>query len=152
MTLDLIPGPWWRGVRRCDRRAVALADRHYSRQTPGAVDALPPGRVLMLLGGDAEAVWGVCENLDPAGARRWRVTLFRREGGPRASDQIREATAITADYWRRHYGALPGVPLTTEVDARRTRRKRDPGRCFVQAGWRRAGVSASGLVVLEAPI
>lgn len=46
----------------------SLADRQYSRQTPGAVDFVPPGRKLVLLTDDARAVWGVCENLDPAGA------------------------------------------------------------------------------------
>lgn len=63
---------------------------------------------------------------------------------------MREATARTYAYWRRHYGGLPAVPLTTEVDPRKTRRKRDPGRCFLRAGWSRVGV-VRGLVVLRAP-
>lgn len=42
------------------------------------------------------------------------------------------------------------APTWTEVDPRKTRRKRDPGRCFIKAGWRVVGES-NGLVVLEAP-
>jgi hypothetical protein len=64
---------------------------------------------------------------------------------------VAEATARTYEFWRRHYGGLPSVPLRTEVDPEKTRRKRDPGRCFLKAGWRVAGETKSGLVRLEAP-
>jgi hypothetical protein len=125
----------WHPVVRCDPRARRLADRHYSRQTIGAVDFMPPGRKLVLLTDDARALWGVCENLDPAGTVRWRVTIFRNEGAGLSSELIEEATDRTVEFWKRHYGALPGVPLQTEVDPARTRHKRDPGRCFRKAGW-----------------
>lgn len=140
----------WHVVRRCDVRARELADRHYSRQTPGARDFMANGRTLVLLTDDGLAVWGAIENLDPAGGRRWRVSIFRNEGHGRSSDLIREATARTFAWWRARYGAVPSVPLTTEIDPRRTRRKRDPGRCFLRAGWRRVGL-VRGLVVLRAP-
>ena len=42
------------------------------------------------------------------------------------------------------------VPLTTEVDPSRVRRKRDPGRCFRRAGWLVTGI-VRGLWVYEAP-
>lgn len=150
-------GGRWHVVLRSDARARALADRHYSRQTPAAVDFMANGRVLVLLTDDARAVWGVIENLTPGGHLRWRVSIFRNEGAGLSSDLIREATDRTRAYWRSHYGWLPPVPLTTEVDPDRTRRKRDPGRCFVRAGWTRIGVRrrhvAGGgtLVVLQAP-
>lgn len=66
----------WRQVRRDDARARELADRHYSRQTPGAKDFMASGRTLVLLAD--RAVWGAIENLDPAGSRRWRVSIFLR--------------------------------------------------------------------------
>jgi hypothetical protein len=142
----------WRRVTRCDPAARALADRHYSRQTIGAAGFLPPGTTLTLLSRDGKAVWGVCENLDPAGNRRWRVTIFRNESEVLSSVLVREATVLTFDHWRSHYGDLPPVPLTTEVDPGRTRRKRDPGRCFLRSGlWRVAG-ERRGLVVLEATL
>ena len=31
---------------------------------------------------------------------------------------------------------MAAPPLTTEVDASKVKRKRDPGRCFIKAGWR----------------
>lgn len=72
--------PWIR-VRRCDGRARRLADRHYSRQTPGAQEFMASGKTLVLLSRDALSVWGAIENMDPAGGLRWRVSIFRREGG-----------------------------------------------------------------------
>jgi hypothetical protein len=41
-----------------DPRGAALADRHYSRRTIGAPQFMPPGRKLVLLTADADAVWG----------------------------------------------------------------------------------------------
>jgi hypothetical protein len=95
--------------------------------------------------------------LPQRGGHRWRVTLFHRE--PRAtliaSQLVRLATADTFAYWRSHYGAIPTVPLTTEVDPGLVRHKRDPGRCFLRAGWAVVGASCShrhrGAIVLAAP-
>jgi hypothetical protein len=126
----------WHRVSPTDARARALVDRHYSRQTPGAIDFLPPGKKFCLLTDDERAVWGVCENRDPAGRHRWRVTVFRNEGAGLSSSLIAEATRRTFDFWIRHYSGLPSVPLQTEVAPDRVRKKRDPGRCFLRAGWR----------------
>lgn len=145
-----VDGGRWHLVKRVDARARALADRHYSRQTPGARDFMASGRVLVLLTDDGLAVWGAIENLDPAGGERFRCSIFRNEGPHRSSDLIREATVRTILHWRRRYGAEPSVPLTTEINPAAVRRKRDPGRCFRRAGWREVGVSR-GLVVLQAP-
>lgn len=148
MRLDVDPGArWWR-VDKWSHEASALADRHYSRQTEGAAQCLPPGRTLLLVTDDGRAVWGVVENLDPAGAPRWRCTIFRNEGPWLSSDLIREATERTYARWSR---CMPAVPLTTEVDPRRVRRKRDPGRCFRKAGWRLVDVGRRGLMVFQAP-
>jgi hypothetical protein len=137
----------WEQVRRTDWRARALADRHYSRQTVGASEFLPPGRTFVLITDDARAVWGVCENY-LAGARRWRVTIFRNEGGHLSSELCREATVLTVDRWRRR--RWKSLPLTTEVDASKVRHKRDPGRCFLRSGlWVVDGETAGGLVRLR---
>lgn len=146
------PDGYWSRVRRTDRRARALADRHYSRQTPGAAEFMASGRVLVMLAelSGAFAVWGAIENLDPAGNRRWRCSIFRNETLVLSSALIEEATERTYAFWLRHYSGLPAVPLTTEVDPSRVLHKRDPGRCFIKAGWRVVR-HARGLVVLEAP-
>lgn len=150
-------GGSWHVVSPFDVRARELADRHYSRQTHGAWNILASGRKVLMLTDCARAVWGVVENLDPGGALHWRVSIFRNEGAGLSSDLVREGTERTYAYWRSHYGGLPAVPLTTEVDPDRTRRKRDPGRCFRRAGWtylhtmRRHVKGGGSLVVLVAP-
>jgi hypothetical protein len=150
--LPFEPDGYWHPVRRCDPRARALADRHYSRQTVGAIDFMASGRTLVLLhdGCGGQAVWGAIENLDPAGNRRWRCSIFRNESLVLSSALIIEATERTYEFWRRRYGALPSVPLTTEVDPARVIHKRDPGRCFLRANWQRIDVRR-GLVLLQAP-
>ncbi len=127
--------PMWERVTKWNESACKLADNHYSRQSVGSNQALPPGETLLMLTPSRDAVWGAVHNMEPGSpAKRWRVSIFRREGGRRSSDLIQEATRMTLDYWARHY-RMPEVPLMTEVDADLTRRKRDPGRCFHKAGW-----------------
>ena len=152
-------GGAWHVVTRCDVRARVLADRHYSRQTPGARDFLNNGQTLCMVTDDALAVWGVLLNRAPNSPEwRWRVAIFRNEPPPgearpviQSSELVREGTDRTYTYWRHHYGGLPEPPLRTEVDRDKTRRKRDPGRCFIKAGWRVVGETTRGLVLLEAP-
>ena len=84
---------------------------------------------------------------------RWRCTMFRNEGPVLSSTLIREATARTFEFWRRRFGGIPERNLTTEINIDLTRKKRDPGRCFLRAGWKRLpNLTTKGLVVLEAPI
>lgn len=152
--LDLLPvASVWRNVRRNDVRARELADGHYSRQTPGADEFMSSGRTFVLLAevDGKRAVWGAIENLDPAGGRRFRCSIFRNETSLLSSDLVREATALTLDRWRRVFGWSGSPPLTTEVDPTKTRHKRDPGRCFRKAGWFVIDEDRRGLVVLQAP-
>lgn len=148
--LRLFSDGHWHHVSWQDQRARRLADRHYSRQQVGTTQFLPPGKRFVLLTDDGLAVRAVVENMDPAGGQAFRCTIFRNEGPVLSSVLVREATERTYDYWRRHYDALPAVPLRTEVDPKKTRAKRDPGRCFLKAGWKRVAVKR-GLVHLEAP-
>lgn len=150
---------WW-VVKRTDRRALDLVDGmgifaglgpHYSRQTVGAAEFMSSGKTLVMLTDCERAVWGVIENRVPGGGeRRWRCSMFRNEGAGRSSDLISQATALTFTYWERRYGGLPSVPLTTEIDPAKVRRKRDPGRCFLKAGWLKVR-EHRGFVVLQAP-
>lgn len=39
--------------------------------------------------------------------------------------------------------------MITFVDARKVRRKRDPGRCFRKAGFREVGATKGGLIALQ---
>lgn len=154
LQLGLEPGPWVQ-VRRTHDSARELADRHYSRQTIGAEGFMPPGRTFVLVSRCERALWGVVENKDPAGALRWRCSIFRNEGAGRSSALIVDATARTFDFWRAR-GELPATPLSTEIDPSKVKHKRDPGRCFRRAGWTVHGWTTGGhgrtkLLVLIAP-
>lgn len=142
----------WTPTTKGDARACALADRHYSRQTRGGRQFMPPGKTLVLLTSDARAVWGVCWNKDPRGGKQFRCTIFRNESAMLSSTLIVEATTLS-QAWARSKGITE--PLRTTVDPKRVRRKRDPGRCFLRAGWRVVGHAKGhrhrNAIVLEAP-
>ena len=59
----------------------------------------------------------------------WMNSLFRNEGDSLSSDLIRWAVAHTRAKWP----DVPGLGIVSFVDASKTRRKRDPGRCYRRA-------------------
>lgn len=140
---------YWTLSHRADRPARKLADRHYNRQSVGASGFVPPGRCLVLLGADSRAVWVTswpfAEYVRHAWAGAWVNSLFRNEGDELSSDLIRQAVAATR--WR--YGEPPALGMITFVDASKVRHKRDPGRCYTRAGFRRVGYTKGGLVALQ---
>lgn len=136
-------GPW-EVVGKCDRRAVALADRHYSRRQPGTRQFMPPGQTLVLMTPDGRAVFGWWRPHPAAGIRAmngldgWTCTIFRNEGAGLSSDLI---LAAEAELRQRHDCGPDGL-LTYVWDSRVA--SRNPGYCFIRAGWRRGGRSADG--------
>jgi hypothetical protein len=128
-----------------------LADRHYNRQAHGAPQFVPPGRCLVLLAADKSAVWvtswPLAEYVRHGWPGAWVCSLFRNERPDRhlSSDLITWAVAHTRSYWP----AIPQRGIVTFVDPAKTRRKRDPGRCFRRAGWQHIGFTAGGLYVLR---
>lgn len=139
----------WRPSWRADPVVAALADRHYSRKTPGSAQFSPPGRVLVLRTADHSAAWVTLWPLaefvlhDWAGA--WMNTLFRKEGDGLASDMIRHAVAHTRWKWP----DVPALGMVTLINASRVRHKRDPGRCYRKAGFRHVGFTRAGQHVLQ---
>lgn len=136
----------WRG----DPRARELADRHYNRQSVGAAQFVPPGRCLVLLTPGAEALWvtswPVAEYVQHEWAGAWINSCFRREGGQLlASDLIREAVAATLARWPEP----PELGMISFVDPRKVRRKRDPGRCYLRAGFKLVGKTKGGLLAFQ---
>src|SRR6266511_1339866 len=75
----------WRWSYRADARALPLADRHYTRQKPGSAQFVPPGRCVVLLTDDADALWVTSwpfpEFVRHAWAGSMLCTLFRRDPG-----------------------------------------------------------------------
>ena len=138
----------WHISHRADTRARVIADRHYSRRTPGAAQFVPPGRCLVLW--RYGAYWVTSYQFAQYARHAWPGAMicsaFRREyGDVQASDLIRSALAATR--WR--WPALPELGMVTFVDAGRVRHKRDPGRCFIRAGFRRCGMTQGGLHALQ---
>lgn len=141
----------WFRTWRADPVARALADRHYSRKTPGATQFSPPGRNLTLrtFSGDAVWVtsWPLPEYVDHGWGDCWTCTLFRNESPLLSSLLIFEAMAATAHAFGEE---CPPGGFLTFVDAGMVRRKRDPGRCFRCAGFEPVGLTKNrGLVVLR---
>lgn len=139
----------WRRSDRFDPAALPLADRHYNRQKPGSPQFVPPGRCLVLLTESRDALWVTSWPLaeftkhDWGGA--WVNSCFRREGGPLASILIREAVAITRWQWP----DVPELGMVTFVDARKVEHKRQPGRCYLKAGFRAVGATRGGLLAFQ---
>jgi hypothetical protein len=142
---------WWL-TKDGDAACLSLYEEHYSRR------AYADGRVVKLFCGPGEKV--VLRTLDAAAVFVWRLfkddcidartglrqvgvncAVFRNESEHRSSELVRQADAIADCVWpdRRHY---------TYVNASKVR-SRNPGYCFLVAGWRRCGVTKSGLLVLE---
>lgn len=129
----------WAQSWRADPRAAAIADRHYNRQKVGAAQFVPPGRCLVLRTPDERALWitswPFAEYVKHEWAGAWMCSAFRNEGAGLSSELIREAIAATV--WR--WGEPPPLGMVTFVDPRKTRHKRDPGRCFRKAGFVEVG-------------
>jgi hypothetical protein len=142
----------WERAHRYTPAGVALADRHYSRRTPGSPQFVPPGRNVVLVTPCGRAVWASTAPMFATHAwpGAWVCSIFRNEGAGLSSELIREAVAATR--WR--WSEVPEHGMITFVDPAKVRRKRDPGRCFLRAGFQRVGATQGGhgrnpLVVLQ---
>jgi hypothetical protein len=141
---------WWQRSHRFDPRAAAIADRHYNRRKIGSPQFVPPGRnVVFRHGDDALWVtsWPFAEYVKHEWAGAWVNSLFRNESDRLSSELIREAIAHTLAYWPEP----PDLGLVTFVNVDKVRHKRDPGRCYLRAGFHYAGWTKGGLraLVLE---
>lgn len=132
----------WSLSWRADPRARVLADRHYNRQSPDSPQFVPPGADLVLYAPGALWVTSYQIHARHAWPGAWVCATFRREAGCAglASEMIREAVAATR--WR--FASVPAAGMITFVDPKKVRHKRDPGRCFLRAGFVLAGETAGG--------
>lgn len=144
----------WRKAHRFDKQACALADRHYSRQTIGAPQMMPPGSCRVLVAKNAKAVFGLSypkkEFVKHAWAGAWIVSIFRNEeAGPLASQMIREAMA----HMQTEYD-VPAIGCVTFVNPKKVRGVHERGElvkgfCFKRAGFRAVGETKSGLIAWQ---
>jgi hypothetical protein len=140
----------WYGVSKCDPRAVILYSRHYSSKKGKktikdwrAHGITPNGESITLITSDASAlfVWLKQQKRDD-GQAGVNCAVFRNEGDQLSSTLILEAEQFAWGRWQ-------GERLFTFVDPGEVRRKRDPGRCFIKAGWKRCGTTPRGLLIFE---
>ena len=138
----------WLSSNKFDPRALAIYERHYSarRYADGRKrdQFVGPGEQMVLLTVCCRALFVWVRNTIERFDKQVGVNcaVFRNEGAGLSSDLIREADELAWQRW-------PGERHFTYVDANKVRPKRDPGRCFLRAGWRHCGESKRGLVLLE---
>lgn len=139
----------WRASHRADAGSLPLADRHYNRQKVGSPQFVPPGRCIVLRSADDRALWVTswpfAQFARHAWAGAWVNSLFRREGGIKASDMIRQAIAATRSIWQ-----PPELGCVSFVDPRHVtptmvRGKPVYGFCYLKAGFRHVGYTKGGL-------
>lgn len=136
----------WELSHRADQRARVIADRHYNRQKIGSPQFVPPGRCFVLYNPKALWVtsWPFAEYVKHAWAGAWINSCFRNEGAGLSSELIRQAIAATRCKWD-----PPDLGIVTFVDASKIRHKRDPGRCYIRAGFRRVGETKGRLIAFQ---
>lgn len=139
----------WYLSHRADKRALPIADRHYNRQKIGSPQFVPPGRCMVLLTANADALWVTsypfAKYVKHAWAGAWVCSCFRNESSVLSSELIREAVAIT----RWFFGDPPALGMVTFINTDKVRKKRDWGRCYRKAGWSPCGWTKGGLAALQ---
>jgi hypothetical protein len=140
----------WKITHKGDTECRILADRHYSRQTPGHPMFCRPGYNLVLWAegptGQATWVWfrpkwesGIVGTERKDKLHAIECTLFRNESGLLSSDLIVEASAILG-VWEHALdvewpdGAITGIK--TDATYKRRSKRALPGECYRRAGWK----------------
>lgn len=144
----------WCRSHRFDPAACRIADRHYSRQTIGAPQCAKTGSCVVFVADDGLSYW-ITSWQQPQWVKHrwpdaWENSAFRREGGARASDLIRQAVAATLA----HYGPPPSLGMVTMIDRDEVRPtmvrgKQVWGWTYRKAGFVEAGETEGGLLVLQ---
>ncbi len=139
--------PLWWLTKDGDKTCLAMYERHYSayRYKDGRkrYQFVGPGEkvVLRTARGDAMFVWR--KFVDDSGQKGINCAVFRNENREayESSELIRQAGAIADCLW-------PDCRYYTYVDPKKVR-SRNPGYCFIKAGWRKCGVTKRGLWIFE---
>jgi len=131
----------WAITDKGDARARALAEDHYTRQTPGALMFTRNGQNLVFLTPDLLAVW-VTFRPTPGKAVRsdkleaWECALFRNTGPFLSSELIIDAVLLSMAIW----GPVPKDGFITFVKPDKVKSP-NPGYCYKKAGWKITGQS-----------
>lgn len=137
--------PLWWLTKDGDRSCLALYERHYSayryRDGRKRTQFVGPGEKVVLRTAAADAFFVWRKFIDDSGQQGVNCAAFRNESRHVSSELVRQADAIADCLWpdTRHY---------TYVNSEAVR-SRNPGFCFLVAGWRRCGRTKGGLLILE---
>jgi hypothetical protein len=141
--------PLWYVTKDGDLSCLELYERHYScndyKDGRKRSQFVGPGEHIVLRTGDADAMFVWRKFIDDAIPKQEGVNcaVFRNEAPSRylSSELIRQADAVADFCW-------PGERHYTYVNSEAVR-SRNPGFCFVAAGWRRCGHTKGGLLIYE---
>ena len=107
--------PFTEGLTRVGKgylKSCILADSHYSRQTPGANQFMPPGRTIVLRNSEGTAVFGwLWQDKRDDGQRGFNCSIFRNESIRQSSSIILEAEQFALDEWNAGGGRSPTIHL-----------------------------------------
>ncbi len=137
--------PHWIVGQDGEAELINLYERHYScyHYKDGRKRNLfvGPGQKFVLTTPKRDALFVWRKFIDDSGQQGINCAVFRNESRHLSSDLIREADTIADFCWpcERHY---------TYVRAEAVK-SRNPGWCFICAGWKRCGYTKAGLFVLE---
>lgn len=116
-----------------------LADRHYSRKTVGAALFMGPGKKVVLRNPEGTWVFAwIKSKFRKDGQTGWECSIFRNESERLSSEIIIECEKYVSG---RKF---------TYINAKKIK-STNPGCCFKAAGWKQAGKSKGGLVLLVKP-
>lgn len=121
-----------------DPEMAQIADRHYSRQSVGSNQFMPPGESLVIRNHEGTILFGWLHQLIRDDKQIGiNCTIFRNESERQSSDVILECEKLAIQKWgpRRMFTYID--PGSLKVNKRRGREycHYPPGRCFFEAGW-----------------
>lgn len=122
-----------------DPEMSEMADRHYSRRTPGARQFCYSGRKLVLRNTEGTVLWVWMfpdATLRMDNQTGYNCAIFRNESDRKSSEIILEAEGFAIAKWgpNRAY---------TFVDSRKIK-STNPGCCYKKAGWKFEGMTKGG--------
>jgi hypothetical protein len=139
-------GPLWIPIKDGNPSGMSIFMRHYTaRENRKVFQFIGPGEKAAFITPDAKALFVWRKFISDAGETGVNCAVFRNEGTElaRSSELIKRANALAWERW-------PGERLYTYVDPIKVRHKRDPGRCFLRAGYRKLDrTTKSGKLIFE---
>jgi hypothetical protein len=124
-------------VGKFDLESALLADKHYSRQTVGSNQFMPPGKTMVLRNTEGTIVFGwLSQEIRDDCQEGYNCSIFRNESLRRSSEIILEAEAKVNQQWGPARMFTYVDPAALRRPGHKYRKPKIPGRCFFAAGWK----------------